>query len=101
MTDTTVIHRENPPVPKSEMVKAFIGDTARPFAFYVISAATGAAVVIAAMRCQNGTEGALVIGAAGLIVGGMYGFKEWGNTRAGKQAADVAIAQAQPAGEVK
>lgn len=81
MTDTPVTSRETPPVPKSEMVKGFIGDLARPFALYALGIGTCAAVIIAAMKCENGTEGSLVVGAAGLILGGMYGVKEWGNTK--------------------
>lgn len=81
MTDTPVIPREQPPVPRSEMVKAFIGDLARPFALYASGLGTAIATVIGAMKCQNGTEASLVIGAAGLILGGMYGVKEWGNTK--------------------
>lgn len=89
MTDTPI----NPPTTHAERVKSFIGDLARPFAFYSVGGATAGAIVIAALRCQNGTEGALVIGAAGLIVGGMYGFKEWGNSKAGAQASEVEIAK--------
>lgn len=81
MTDTPVTPREFPPVPKSEMVKGFIGDLARPFALYSAGLGTAIATVIGAMKCQNGTEASLVIGAAGLILGGMYGVKEWGNTK--------------------
>lgn len=81
MTDTPIVSREVPPVPKSEMVKAFIGDLARPFALYASGAGTAVATVIGAMKCDDGTQASLVIGAAGLILGGMYGVKEWGNTR--------------------
>jgi hypothetical protein len=93
MTDTPIAAATTPPASPLDRAKAFIGDLARPFAFYVVSAGTAAGIVIGALKCQNGTEAALVIGAAGLIVGGMYGFKEWGNKESGKQAADVAIAQ--------
>lgn len=81
MTDTPVNPRDVPPVPKSEAIKAFIGDLARPFALYASGLGTAAATIIGALKCENGTEASLVIGAAGLILGGMYGFKEWGNTK--------------------
>lgn len=80
-TDTPPIVQEKPPIPSSEMVKSFIGDLARPFALYATGAGTAVATVIGALKCQNGTEASLVIGAAGLILGGMYGVKEWGNTK--------------------
>jgi hypothetical protein len=81
MTDTPVNPRDIPPVPTSEMVKGFIGDLARPFALYASGLGTAIATVIGALKCQNGTEASLVIGAAGLILGGMYGVKEWGTTK--------------------
>ncbi len=81
MTDTPVIPREVPPVPRSEMIKAFIGDLARPFALYVSGAGTAVATVIGAMKCEDGIQAAAVITAAGVVLGGMYGLKEWGNTR--------------------
>ena len=62
-------------------VKTFIADLARPFALYASGLGTAIATVIGAMKCQDGTQASLVIGAAGLILGGMYGVKEWGNTR--------------------
>jgi hypothetical protein len=86
MTDTPVLQREVPPTPRSEMVKAFIGDLARPFALYAAGAGTAVATVIGAMKCQNGTEASLVIGAAGVVLGGMYGLKEWGNVRTAQAA---------------
>lgn len=93
ITDTPVTPITAPPVSRLDRFKAFVGDLARPWAIVSISSATAAAIVIAALRCEDGTQGGIVIGAAGLIVGGMYGFKEWGNTVSGKQAANVAIAQ--------
>lgn len=81
MTDTPITPREIPPVPKSEMVKSFIGDLARPFALYASGLGTAIATVIGATKCADGTQASLVIGAAGLILGGMYGVKEWGTTK--------------------
>ena len=81
MTDTPIHPRDVPPVPKSEMIKAFVGDLARPFALYCLGIGTAGATVIGAMKCEDGTQAALVIGAAGAVLAGMYGVKEWGNTR--------------------
>lgn len=81
MTDTPVIPRDVPPVPRSEMVKAFIGDLARPFALYASGAGTAVATVIGAMKCEDGIQAAAVITAGGVVLAGMYGVKEWGNTR--------------------
>lgn len=81
MTDTPVTPT-NPPVPRSERIKAFIGDLARPLALLSLGLSTSAAVIITALKVENGNDGAILIGAAGIIVGGMYGFKEWGNVKA-------------------
>lgn len=93
MTDTTVIPREVPPVPKSEMIKAFIGDLARPFAIYVTSTAAAVGIVRVAWMVDNGNDGAIYLGAVTVLVGGIYGFKVLENIKAGKQAADVEIAK--------
>lgn len=81
MTDTPINPRETPPVPKSEAVKSFVGDLARPFALYCLGIGTASATIIGALRCQNGTEASLVIGAAGVVLAGCYGVKEWGTTK--------------------
>lgn len=81
MTNTPVNPRDIPPVPKSGAVKAFIADLARPFAIYASGLGTAVATVIGTMKCQNDTEASLVIGAAGLILNGMYAVKEWGTTK--------------------
>lgn len=93
MTDTPVISSEKPPVPRSEMVKAFIGDLARPFAIYSTSVAASIGIVRVAWVVENGNDGAIYLGAVTVLVGGIFGFKAWENVRAGKQAADVEIAK--------
>lgn len=90
MTDTPVIPRDQPPVPRSEMVKGFIGDLARPFAIYVGSASAGWATVVIAHKVNGFAEAALFIGAVYAGLAGLYGFKSWERRR----DADVAIAQA-------
>lgn len=81
MTDTPVTPRDVPPVPRSEMVKGFIGDLARPFALYCLGVGTAVAAIIGAMKCEDGTQAALVITASGAVLAGMYGVKEWGTTK--------------------
>jgi hypothetical protein len=53
----------------------FIGEIARPFA--TISTAAGATVsmVIVALRVENGNDGAILLGAIGVIVLGVFGVK--------------------------
>jgi hypothetical protein len=81
MSDTPVHVQGHPPVARIDMLKAFIGDLARPFALYAVGGGTAIATVVGANKCQNGTEASLVIGAAGVVLAGMYGVKEWGTTK--------------------
>ncbi|MFZ2252634.1 MAG: hypothetical protein WAW13_00500 [Minisyncoccia bacterium] len=92
MTDTPVLPQTFPPPSPADKVKAFIGDLARPFAMYVLSGATAVSIVIVALRVENGNDGAIFLGAAGVLVGGMFGFKAWENNTAAKQATEVAKA---------
>lgn len=96
MTDTPVTPRDVPPVHMSERVKAFIGDLARPFALYVTGGGTAAATVIGALKCEDGIQAAAVITAAGVVLGGMYGLKEWGNTRQEVARTNAAAATGTP-----
>ena len=96
MTDTPVHPRDVPPIHMSERVKAFIGDLARPFALYTTGAGTAAATVIGAMKCEDGTQASLVITAAGVVLAGMYGVKEWGNTRQEVARTNAAAATGTP-----
>lgn len=77
VSDTPVTPRDVPPVPKSEMVKSFIGDLARPFAIYTTSLSASIAAVIVAGKVQNGNDGAITLGAIGGIVLGIYASKAW------------------------
>lgn len=99
MTDTPLQPASSPPVPRSEIVKAFIGDLARPFAIYVTSGAAAIATVMVAARTENGTDAAILLGAVFAGVGALYTAKAWEVAKTGKQAAEVEIARA--AGEVK
>lgn len=77
-TDTPV---PQPATSNLDKWKSFIGDLARPFALISMSLATSIAVVIVALRVDDGNDGAIALGAVGLIIGGMYGFKAWENTK--------------------
>lgn len=77
---TDVQPTSNPPS-RLDKWKGFIGDLARPFALISMSLATSVAVVIVALRVDDGNDGAIALGAVGLIIGGMYGFKAWENTK--------------------
>lgn len=72
MTDTPPNPREFPPVPRSEMIKAFIGDLARPFAIISTSFAASWATIVIAGKVENGNDGAIFAGAYFLGVGTLY-----------------------------
>jgi hypothetical protein len=92
MTDTPI----TPPVHTSERVKSFIGDMARPFALYCLGAGTSGATIIGALKCEDGIQAAAVVTAAGVVLGGMYGFKEWGNTKQEVARVNAAAATGTP-----
>lgn len=85
-----------PPISRLESVKALIGDLARPYVQYAIGTATSAAIIIVAIKADNGNDGAIVIGAAGLIVGTIFAAKSLENSQASKHTASVEIAKAIP-----
>lgn len=87
----------DPSYPRPSMldqVKGLIGDLARPFGLYALGSALAAAVVIIALKVENGNDGAIFIGAVGIVFGGAYGFRAWENVQAAKQAANVEVAKA-------
>lgn len=94
MTDTPIQPVASPPVPRSEVVKSFIGDLARPFAIYVTSGAAAIATVMVAARTENGNDGAILMGAVFTGVGALFIGKAWEVAKTGKQAAEVEIAKA-------
>ena len=59
------------------MVKAFIGDLARPFAIYVSSLSASIATIIVANKVEDGNDGAIALGAVGVLVLGIYTAKAW------------------------
>ena len=92
-TDTPV-NASWPPATLMEQIKATAGDLARPFVQYAIGGATSAAIIIVALRVDNGNDGAIVIGAAGLIVSAIFAAKSIENSQASKHTASVEIAKA-------
>lgn len=94
VTDTPVAPASRPPVPWPDQVKSFVGDLARPFAIIWTSGAAGIAIVELAKPGINLIEAAVYITAVLAGVAALYGAKAWENARAGKQSAEVAIAQA-------
>lgn len=93
MTDTPTQAMTYPPPPRSEVIKAFIGDLARPFAIYVTSAAAAIATVLVAFRTENGTDASILLAAVFAGVGALYGAKSWEVAKTGKQAAEVEVAK--------
>jgi hypothetical protein len=96
VTDTPINPREEPPVPMSERVKAFIGDLARPFAIISTSFAASWATIVIAGKVENGNDGAIFAGAYFLGVGTLYLGKavEAINTARARRDVDVAAVNA-------
>jgi len=93
MTDTPVVPREVPPIPKSEMVKSFIGDLARPFAIISTSFAASWATIAISHKVENGNDGAIFAGAYFLGVGTLYLGKAVEAINTARARRDVDVAQ--------
>lgn len=98
MTDTPVNPRDVPPVPKSESVKAFIGDLARPFAIISTSFAASWATVVISYKVENGNDGAIFAGAYFLGVGTLFLGKAVEAINASRTKRDVDVAQVNATG---
>ena len=85
MTDTPITTTVPPP-PFIEQAKGFLGDLARPFAIYAVSAAEGWAIFVG--------KDSGIITAGGVVLGALFAAKTVEVQQAGKQARDVAVAQA-------
>jgi hypothetical protein len=92
MTDTPIVPREVPPVPKSEMVKAFIGDLARPLAIIFLAYAAMRATIIIAQKVENGNDGAIFAGAYFLGLATIFGVKGVEAINAARTRRDVDVA---------
>lgn len=84
MSDTPI----EKPVTRSDMVKAFIGDLARPFAIYATSLSASVASIIVAMKVENGNDGAIALGAISALVVGIYIGKSWEVAKTAQAATD-------------
>lgn len=98
MTDTPVNPRDVPPIPKSEAVKAFIGDLARPLAIISTSVAASWATVVIAYKVENGNDGAIFAGAYFLGVGTLFLGKAVEAINASRTKRDVDVAQVNATG---
>lgn len=76
------------------IVAEFIGSVARPFAIIWATLCGGIAMIIMALRVENGNDAGVLMGAITLCVGGIYGFKAVETWKAVKADADVKIAEA-------
>jgi hypothetical protein len=89
-TDTPV------PIPSSrlEVVKAFIGDLARPVAVLITAISAGATGIILSLRVASIELGsaAIFMGAIYTGLGAIYTAKSWENAKQAQATADVAKA---------
>lgn len=76
-------------------MKAFIADLARPFAIYATAVANGWASVVIAYKVTGSEGGALVLGATGLTLTGLYAGKVIENYRTAASNAEVEKVRAQ------
>jgi hypothetical protein len=60
-----------------DLFRSIVGDLARPFAIYATSLSASIATVIVALRVEDGNDGAIALGAVGVLVLGIYGAKAW------------------------
>lgn len=72
----------------------FIGEIARPFAIIWATLCGGVAMIVMALRVENGNDAGVLMGAITLCVGGIYGFKAVEVWKGEKAAAEVKIAEA-------
>jgi hypothetical protein len=93
VTDTPATVVQSPPPPRLEQVKVFIGDLARPLAILMTSYAAMRATIIIAYKADDTSSASIFIAAVFAGVGALYGVKSWENAKAGKQDAEVKIAQ--------
>ena len=75
-----------------DVVKSFIGDLARPFAVYVTSSASAYGIVVIARNVENGNDGAIFVGAVGVLIGLLIGAKAVENINAARNKRDVDVA---------
>lgn len=79
---------------RSDTLKTFIADLARPFAIIATSFAASWGIVVVAYRVEDGNDGALFIAAALAGVGAIYIGKSVEVFKSNRAAADVEVARA-------
>lgn len=67
-----------------DQIKSLIGDLHRPLTLTFVGLCFGVAVIIGVCRANSATDAASVLAAAGLVVGGMYGFRSMENASVAK-----------------
>lgn len=71
MTDMPLLPQPIPRPSRLDQWVAACGNAARPFAVSVISSATAVAIIRVGGKVANGNDGAIFIGAVGVIVVGV------------------------------
>lgn len=79
---------------RSDTLKAFIADLARPLAIIFTSFAASWGIVVVAYRVEDGNDGALFIAAALAGVGAIYIGKAVEVFKSNRAAADIEVARA-------
>lgn len=75
--------------------KTLIADLARPFTLYAMGFSAAWATVVVSFKVDNGNDGALVLGAIGLTLTGLYAGKVIENFRISASNAEVEKVRAQ------
>lgn len=80
-----------------DQIKDLVGALHRPVTLTFVGLCFGVAVIIGVCRATSATDAAAVLAAAGLVVGGMYGFRSMENASVAKtNAAPAAPDSGQP-----
>ncbi len=77
-----------------QQFQSLVGELHRPFAIVLLSACSGASLIIMSLRVENGNDAGVLFGAAGLLLGGMFGVRSVENWRTRATDASVEIAKA-------
>ena len=78
---------------KLERFVWFVGEVHRALAMTVVSVAMAAGIVIVCLKAEDAVDGAAALGAAGIVLGGMYGFRTLENNKAKSVEGEVAMAE--------
>lgn len=78
-----------------DAAKVFIADLARPFALYAMGLSSAWATVVISKKVEDGSDGALVVGAIGITLAAIYAGKAIEETRKSGHSAEVEKTKAQ------